>query len=126
MKKGCFISVILFLTLILVATFYIFKYYNDDITHFGKTKVLELTKTRLISGLNELDDKQYVDSLKYSIDKYLAKMEEDSLSKNYSNIKKLEELVDNFDVILLDKHISLAEYKFITKQLNKNDKRKKN
>ena len=122
MKKGCFISVIIILTLIVAATFYIFKYYNDDIKEFGKQKIVKLAESTIHNELDELPNQQYVDSIKIELTNYLNKIKTEKLDSTIQKIKSIEEIADNFDVILLDKQIDSAEYKFIIRLLNKNDK----
>ena len=122
MKKGCFISVIIVLTLIVAATFYIFKFYDEEIKEFGKSKMIELAESKINNNLDELPNQQFVDTLKIAWSNYLENVEDAIIEDGFIQINKIEEIVDNFEVITMDNQIDSAEYKFIIKLLNTNDK----
>ncbi len=122
MKKGCFISVIIVLTLLVATTFYIFKFYDEEIKEFGKSKMIELAESKINSDLDELPNQQFVDTLKISLSRFLENIEDEILEDGLININKIEEIADNIEVITMDNKIDSAEYKFINKLLNTNDK----
>jgi len=122
MKKGCFISVIIVLTLLVATTFYIFKFYDEEIKEFGKSKMIELAESKIKNDLENLPNQQFVDTLKISLNSFLENIEDDLMEDGLININKIEEIADNFEVITMDDKIDSAEYKFIIKLLNTNDK----
>lgn len=122
MKKGCFISVIIVLTLLVATTFYIFKFYDEEIKEFGKAKMIELAESKINNDLDELPNQQFVDTLKISLSRFLENIEDEILEDGLININKIEEIADNFEIITMDNKIDSAEYKFINKLLNTNDK----
>ncbi|MCP5063162.1 MAG: hypothetical protein GY936_11960, partial [Ignavibacteriae bacterium] len=118
MKKGCFISVIIVLTLLVATTFYIFKFYDEEIKEFGKSKMIEFAESKINNDLDELPNQQFVDTLKIAIGDFLENVEDELLDDGLININKIEEIADNFEVITMDNKIDSAEYKFIIKLLN--------
>lgn len=123
MKKGCFISVILILTIIVAGIFYYVKYYGDEILELGKEKLVELAEYKIQEDIENLEYNMYVDSLKIVVEDYFNNMKELDIE---TELKRIEEFSDDFEVILMDSKIDSAEFDFITKILTKYGQRKEN
>ncbi len=113
MKKGCFITVIISLTIILLIVFYGIKYYGDDILKFGKVETISLLKHKISDDMKKVEVSTYSDSLKAEIENYLATI--DTLEFNKSTINKFGEVADAVEVVLADSKIDSAEFHFIKK-----------
>ncbi|MCB9250061.1 MAG: hypothetical protein H6613_16705 [Ignavibacteriales bacterium] len=116
MKKGCFISVIVTLTIILAAIFYIFKFHGEDVINFGKEKVMAYAHDKLNKEINQVQESPYADSLKIEIEKYFNDFDEKDIEKE---IDKIEEFADNIEVVMRDSKIDSSEYVFIKQLMNK-------
>lgn len=123
MKKGCFISVIVILTLILLVVFYMVRYHGEDLLEFGKDQLVEFSQNQIQSDIENLEDNQYVDSLKIVISDYFKDIEKLDVEQE---LERIEEFSDDIEVILMDSRIDSAEFDFITNMLIKYEKRKEN
>ena len=123
MKKGCFLTVIVVLTLILIAVFYFVKFYGEDILEVGKEKLVEFAQDKIYGDINELEDNEYVDSLKIVIGDYFRDIDHLDIE---NELERIEEFSDDFEVILMDSKIDSAEFDFITNILVKHGKREEN
>lgn len=123
MKKGCFLTVIIFLTIILIVVFYLVKFYGEDLLDVGKEKLVEFAQEKIYSDITDLQENEYVDSLKFVVNNYFNDLENLDVG---SELEKIEELTDNFDVILMDSKIDSTEFDFIKNFLVKHGKREEN
>lgn len=123
MKKGCFITVIVVLTIILIGIFYLVKYKGEELLDFGKNKLVEYAEMQIVSDIDDLEQNEYVDSLKIVVSEYFKKI--DTLDVK-EELERLEEFSDDIEVILIDSKIDSAEFDFITNILVKYEQRKEN
>lgn len=123
MKKGCFITVIVVLTIILIGIFYLVKYKGEELLDFGKNKLVEYAEMKIVSDIDDLEQNEYVDSLKIVVSDYFKKI--DTLDVK-EELERLEEFSDDIEVILIDSKIDSAEFDFITNILVKYEQRKEN
>jgi hypothetical protein len=123
MKKGCFISVIVILTILLLIVFYLFKFHGDEILELGKNKIVELAETKFYDDIDNLSENKYSDSLKIVLQNYFNSI--DSLDIK-EEMNKIDELSDGLNAIFNDSKIDSAEFEFITKVLTKYERRKEN
>lgn len=120
MKKGCFVSVIVFLLILLLVLFYLVKYHGTEILEAGKDQVIELSEYKIFNTLDNLENSNFNDSLKIVIKNYFNDI--DTLDiKN--QVKKIEELTDNINVITKDSEIDSLEFNFIIKTMHNNERR---
>jgi len=115
--------VILILTIIVAGIFYYVKYYGDEILELGKEKLVELAEYKIQEDIENLEYNMYVDSLKIVVEDYFNNMKELDIE---TELKRIEEFSDDFEVILMDSKIDSAEFDFITKILTKYGQRKEN
>ncbi|MBK7106706.1 MAG: hypothetical protein IPH62_15640 [Ignavibacteriae bacterium] len=118
MKKGCFLTVIISLTIFVGVVFYIIKYHGDDLIDFGKDKVIEFAQSKINSDLENLENKQYVDSLKIVMNKFFKDFENKEIE---TKINKLEDFSHNFEVIVKDSKIDSVEFAFVKQILKTNE-----
>ena len=122
MKKGCFLTVIISLTIILLAVFYFVKFHGEDLLEIGKEKLVEYAQSKLQGDIEDLEDGEYVDSLKIVIGDYFDNINELDVE---NELERIEEFTDDIEVILMDSRIDSAEFDFITNILVKYEQRKK-
>lgn len=118
MKKGCFISVIVFLTLLLIAVFYLVKYHGEDLLNLGKGKLIELAQEQIENDIDNIEQNEFSDSLKVVLREYFDNLDKMDVEKG---LEKIEEFTDNIDVIFMDERIDSTEFEFLTKRLLIND-----
>jgi uncharacterized membrane protein len=123
MKKGCFLTVIITLTLIVLGIFYLVKFHGEDLLEMGKEQLVEIAQDRIFSNLDELGSSQYSDSLKIVVNNYFKDINSLDIE---DELKRIEEFSDDIEVILLDSKIDSAEFDFITNILTKYERRKEN
>lgn len=112
MKRGCFFSVVIGLTLIIGIGFYIIKNYGDDFLRFGKEKVIEIAYDEIEKKVNLLEDSKYQDSLKIKLKYYFTNLET-------KDLEQAEAVLNKIEYFIKDKSIDSTEYQLITDLLNK-------
>lgn len=123
MKKGCFITVIVVLTVILITIFYLVKFKGEELVDFGKDKLVEYAQLNIESDIDNLEQSEYVDSLKIVMLDYFKKIDKLDVKME---LERIEEFSDDIEVILMDSKIDSAEFDFITNILVKYEQRKEN
>ena len=63
MKKGCFITIITVITILVMAGIYIYKTNKDFFKAFGKEKIISLATDEINEKVKKLDYSPYKDSL---------------------------------------------------------------
>ena len=119
MKKGCFLTVIISLTIIIVTTYYLVRHHGEEILEIGTEQLFDIAQTKIESDISETEYGIYSDSLKVAVADYFDQL------KDYNpkeQLEKIEELADEFEVILMDAQIDSAEFDFIIRRLVKNEK----
>ena len=120
MKKGCFLTVVIALTVILIVIFYLVKYKGEELLDFGKDKLVEFAITNIENDIENLEQNEYVDSLKIVMSDYFKNI--DTLDVKLE-LERIEEFSDDIEVILMDSKIDSAEFDFITNILVKYEQR---
>ena len=122
MKKGCFIKLIMVLTVLTAAVLYIvYNKFNDFFLNPGK----HLIVSSLNSEISRIHNSPEKDSLKAMIKDYVNGIED---IKNISH-KSVEDFADSLNSVLKDSVISPAELKHlraILKQADENERSAKN
>lgn len=74
MKKGCFLSAIIFLTIAISVGLYVYKKYGHVIKNFGKEKIIEMSRNEIDEKIDELEKSKYQDSLKIFVAEEMEKL----------------------------------------------------
>jgi uncharacterized membrane protein len=123
MKKGCFLTVIITLTIVVLGIFYLVKFHGEDLLEMGKEQLVQMAQDQIFTNISDLENNEYSDSLKIVVEKYFK----DINSLDIENeLKRIEEFSDDIEVILLDSKIDSAEFDFITNILTKYERREEN
>lgn len=123
MKKGCFITVIVILTVISLAVFYFVRHNGEELLNFGKDQLVEFAQSNIINDIDDLEQNKYVDSLKYVVTNYFNNIDTLDIEEE---LERIEVFSDDIEVILMDSKIDSAEFDFITNILVKYERRKEN
>lgn len=116
MKKGCFLSVIVTLTILILVVFYIIRFHGEELLDVGTGKLVELAQQKIDKDILQLEHNQYVDSLKEFTTNYFSKLNDLDIKEK---LERIEELTDDFDVIFMDSIIDSTEYDFIINRLGR-------
>lgn len=118
MKKGCFLSVIVTLTILILVVFYTIRFHGEELLDVGTGKLVELAQSKIEKDILELEHNQYVDSLKEFTMNYFSQINNLDIE---IRLERIEELTDNFEVIFMDSIIDSTEYDFIINRLGRNE-----
>ena len=100
----------------ILAVFYLVRFHGEDILEVGSEKLVEFTQSKIESDIDKLDDDLYVDSLKLFLNNYFSSLKELDIK---TELERIEELSDDFEVIFMDSKIDSAEFDFITNRLGR-------
>ena len=123
MKKGCFLTVIISLTIVVLGIFYLVKFHGEDLLEMGKEQLVQMAQDEILTNISELENNEYSDSLKIVIENYFKDIKSLDIE---TELKRIEEFSDDIEVILLDSNIDSAEFDFITNILTKYERREEN
>lgn len=123
MKKGCFLTVIISLTIVVLGIFYLVKFHGEDLLEMGKEQLVQMAQDEILTNISELENNEYSDSLKIVIENYFNDIRSLDIE---TELKRIEEFSDDIEVILLDSNIDSAEFDFITNILTKYERREEN
>ena len=107
MKKGCFLSTIIFLTVAVGIGFYLFKRYSPEIKEYGKRKIMELGIKQVNEKIDSLKNSEYKDSLKIYFDKQFEIIKQ---NKKEDSMEQFGNLVGQFKIFSQDKVIDSVEF----------------
>lgn len=75
MKRGCFLTVIIFFTITVATVYYVVTHYGDDLFNYGKEYVVESAKKEFEKKIESVDPGPKVDSLKTMVKEYIANID---------------------------------------------------
>ncbi|MFH1197673.1 MAG: hypothetical protein V1720_18380 [bacterium] len=116
MKKGCFYSFIVMVTIIIATVFYIVQKYGNKIVDFGKSKVFEIAADDLKEELVKCKKDIYRDSLLTEFNSFISDVRKDTSESGFRwGLDVLQELslkiedkkVDSIDFNSFKKIISV-------------------
>ena len=119
MKKGCFIKIIIVLTIIIAAILYILQNHLDDVViNPGKKLISDLIVGGIDDELNYIRETPEKDSLRFLLKEYLK----DKISKTKEiNTSDLNSLIDSIKVIVTDTLITKNDLNRIKELINLKD-----
>lgn len=104
-RKGCFLGLLVILTVIIAIVIYFFKYHKNEVEGIFKPVVLSSMKNDIFEKLNNVETNKYKDSLKSIISDYIVQI------KNKENFKleKAGNFFENIKITLNDGIIDSLE-----------------
>jgi len=126
MKKGCFIIVLVLLTVIVAGVIYFFKYREGDVIEVLKPMIIGSIESEINKKIEEAEKSAYSDSLKAAFNKLIN----DIKKKSEIDIEKADHIFNNVRFALSDGKIDSLELSQIKNQmkmdLRKDERSKKN
>lgn len=123
MKKGCFFSVIIFLTIAIGIGFYLYKKYSPHIKDFSKKKLIEISSNEINEKINELRDSFYKDSLKIYFEDQIEILKNADFDETINEFGKISEQIK---FAIDDGVIDSTEFLILKNMALKNERSKKN
>ena len=108
MKKSCFFSVIISITLIIGIGLYLLKRYSPEIKKFGKDKIIQMSLKDLNEKIDKLQTSNYNDSLKLFLRTQVKAVEDSSFKESMNRFSSLSQQVKYF---IKDGSIDSVEFK---------------
>lgn len=68
MKKGCFLTVIITLTIVVLGIFYLVKFHGEDLLELGKEQLVQMAQDQIFTNISDLENNEYSDSLKIVVE----------------------------------------------------------
>ncbi|MBI1939573.1 MAG: hypothetical protein HYS25_15800 [Ignavibacteriales bacterium] len=123
MKKGCFLSAIIFLTIAISVGLYLYKKYGHEIKNFGKEKIIEMSRNEIGEKIDELETSKYQDSLKIFLTDEMEKLH----GKDFETaMKRFGIFADQIKSFIDDGVIDSVEFTALKNMADKNERPKKN
>ncbi len=126
MKKGCFIIVLVLITVVVAAVIYFFKYREGYIVEVLKPVIVSSIEDEITKKIKEAEKNAYSDSLKTAFNELIIKVKKES----EIDIEKADHVFNSIRFALSDKKIDSLELSSILKQmkmdLRKDERSKKN
>jgi hypothetical protein len=116
MKNGCFISVIVLLTIVIGIGLYLYRNKRDFLKEFEKEKVLLLISSQIESRLNKLQKNIYKDSLRVLIKKEFQLTKKEKFSKVIDQIDDFAKSINTYARDLKLDSLEFAKLKFMVIQ----------
>lgn len=123
MKKGCFLSAIILLTIIIGAGIYVFREYGNQFENYGKVKIMELVSEKVVKKIDELKSNSYRDSLKAFITYQTENLKKQNIEDAFNNFQVI---MDKTKIIIKDGIIDSAEFSSLKNLAIENERPKKN
>jgi hypothetical protein len=114
-RKGCFIGLLIILTVVIAGIIYFFKYHKNEVQGIFKPVVLSSLKNDIFEKLNKIHSNNYKDSLKSIVSDYITQIK----NKENFNLENAGHFFDNIKIILSDSVIDSLEIKNIRNLLIK-------
>ncbi len=123
MKKGCFISFVVLLFLLIAAGIYVYKFHKEEFLNFGKKTLFSMIKSELEDEFENVRYSPQKDSLKILTFNFLEKLKNDNFEKRKTEIEELSKLIKE---TLEDKEITPDELSKIRKLIRNYEANEKN
>ncbi len=123
MKKGCFISFVVLLFVLIAGSIYIYKFHKEDFLNFSKKTLLSMIKNELEDEFETIRNTPQKDTLRTLTFDYLKKLKADNLEEKKTEIETLSRLIKE---TLEDKQITSEELSKIREIIKNYESNKKN
>lgn len=95
MKKGCFLSAIFVLTILIGSGLYLYKKYGDEIIPFSKEKIIDYAFNELKNKVDEIEYSKYKDSLRIFIDLKRLQFNENAADEYTEMVTKIKYYIND-------------------------------
>lgn len=115
MKKGCFVTAIIILTIAIGAGIYIFKNHKDMVIQWIKPLIVNNIHKETEKEIAKIKNTQYKDTLKAIINEYVNVVK----NNRHYNLDKGQDFMDELQFILHRRKIDSTDIRQLTEFLNK-------
>ncbi|MDH7604350.1 MAG: hypothetical protein QHH13_05570 [Melioribacter sp.] len=123
MKKGCFLTIVVLLTVLISSGIYLYKKYGYKLEDYGKEKIMDITLNKLNEKLSKMDEGIYNDSLKL----FIETKTEDLKKQNFEiAMNRFQSMIDYVKIIIEDNKVDSIEFNNLKKLTIENERSKKN
>lgn len=119
MKKGCFLSSIIILTIVIGIGLYLYKKYWHEISDYGKEKIIEVSINDINEEINKLEKSIYQDSLKLLLKEQFTKYKDINFE---DSMKKFGHIIEQANYFINDGSIDSLEFKTLKNLTTENDR----
>ena len=112
-KRGCFIGLLLVLTVVITIIVYFFKYHKNEVEGIFKPIALSSLRNDVFEKLDKIKDDQYKDSLKSIVSDYITQIK----SRENFDMEKAGDFFKNVKIMLSDGNIDSLEITSLRKLL---------
>jgi len=123
MKKGCFLTIVVLLTVLISSGIYLYKKYGYKLEDYGKEKLMSIALNKLNEKINKMDKSIYNDSLKL----FIETKTEDLKKQNFEiAMNRFQSMIDYVKIIIEDNKVDSTEFNNLKKLTLENERSKKN
>ncbi|MGE5431457.1 MAG: hypothetical protein ACM3QX_10300 [Syntrophomonadaceae bacterium] len=115
MKKGCFVTAIVILTVLTGAGIYLFKYHKDMVILWVKPLIVSNIHKETEKEIAKIKNSQYKDTLRSIVNEYVNVVK----NNDHFNLDKGQDFMDELQFILHRKKIDSTDIRQLTEFLNK-------
>ena len=123
MKKGCFITLITLITILVMVGIYIYKTKKELFKNYGKEKVISLASDELNEKITNLKLSPYKDSLIYSLRKEVEFVKKKDFEKAMNQFGLVAEKIK---LVISDGIIDSTEYAEVKALVKSHERSEKN
>jgi len=112
MKKGCFLTIVVLLTVLISSGIYLYKKYGYKLEDYGKEKLMSIALNKLNEKINKMDKSIYNDSLKL----FIETKTEDLKKQNFEiAMNRFQSMIDYVKIIIEDNKVDSTEFNNLKK-----------
>ena len=123
MKKGCFLSSITILTILIMLGIYFYRNNKVFLKQFGKEKLIGFLSNKVEDEISKLKDNSFKDSIKVLFKKELTGFKESGFNRDLNNFGAI---VDRLEKYSNDHIIDSTEYAKLKIMVASDEESKKN
>ncbi len=126
MKKGCFIALLIILTVLIAGTIYFVKNHGNDVVQIFKPMILGTIKNEITEKIDKAEKSVYSDSLKSMFNNFISELR----NRKEADLNKADDFFNGIRFALSDGKLDSLEISSLTKQmkinLDEHERSKKN
>ncbi|KAF0153385.1 MAG: hypothetical protein FD143_200 [Ignavibacteria bacterium] len=123
MKKGCFLTTITIVTILVMIGIYVYKTESELIKNFGKDKLIAIASKEISEQIKNLEYTPYKDSLLFVLSERAKQIKGQDFD---STLKKFGVIVENVKLVINDGVLDSTEFAEIKKLVKSHERSEKN
>ncbi len=93
MKKGCFITLVIVLFILIAGAIYLYRFHKKEFVNFGKETIISLVKSELKDEFEKVKNSPEKDSLSNLTFRYIEKLKNSDIEEKSDEIDKVTNLI---------------------------------